>query len=382
MDKWEKQEVQNLDLSKFCESFYYYKRKMGCGPATQKTYNASVFICTFSHANQLLENWKEINYMIAFHVQSKNTEIIEKSNYYICLFVKENIALEQKNIIQGNSFCAKKYIFEEDSIKETECLQKIEQKVFSISLEKNVVSTHKIEMIELQNFRGYEGRFKVNLTGKNLKPAAFTLIYAKNGYGKTSLFDGIEYVLKGEVSRIADLEEVNKKEPMKGPVYHNKNRSDKNAYVSIMLDNGKELRRNVPIIQCGKNDCRINPVGKNWGQDVVGLAEERDKWNRIILPHDKIDSFISARTPSEKYVEWTKSAPDLQTYQVLFIHAHENLREQQIKIEKKQIELLNLQKELKNLEKSKIAIFKINELCEQYNTMAKEENKPELFMKC
>ncbi len=31
------------------------------------------------------------------------------------------------------------------------------------------------------------------------------MIYAKNGVGKTSLFDGVEFALKGEVGRIVEL---------------------------------------------------------------------------------------------------------------------------------------------------------------------------------
>ncbi|MFQ7787368.1 MAG: AAA family ATPase [Blautia massiliensis (ex Durand et al. 2017)] len=34
------------------------------------------------------------------------------------------------------------------------------------------------------------------------------MIYAPNGYGKTSLFDGLEYAFKGEVERIVDLIKV------------------------------------------------------------------------------------------------------------------------------------------------------------------------------
>ena len=39
---------------------------------------------------------------------------------------------------------------------------------------------------------------------------------------------------------------------------------------------------------------------------------DKEKWNRIILPHDKIDTFISAYTPTERYKEWMKSAPELE----------------------------------------------------------------------
>lgn len=107
--------------------------------------------------------------------------------------------------------------------------------------------------MELQNFRRYEGNLKVDLTGKNRKPSAFTLIYAKNGYGKTSLFDGLKYVLKGEVDRIVDLlKNNNKGQLLKGAIYHNKKYAEKVAYSQIELDSGKIIKRNVASVKRGK----------------------------------------------------------------------------------------------------------------------------------
>ena len=86
MDKWKRQEINNLDFKELCESFYYYKRKMGYGPAAIEEYDANVFICIFKDKEQLISNWEKINYMIAFRVQKRSEIIIEKSNFYFCLF--------------------------------------------------------------------------------------------------------------------------------------------------------------------------------------------------------------------------------------------------------------------------------------------------------
>lgn len=98
-------------------------------------------------------------------------------------------------------------------------MERVEARIFSLGIEKTVGETFKINQIELQNFRRYEGNLKVDLTGKNEKASAFTLIYAKNGYGKTSIFDGLEYVFKGEVDRIVELLNNNKNQPLKGGDY-------------------------------------------------------------------------------------------------------------------------------------------------------------------
>lgn len=41
MDKWKKQDINNLEFEGLCENFYYYKRKMGYGPAAIKEYDAN-----------------------------------------------------------------------------------------------------------------------------------------------------------------------------------------------------------------------------------------------------------------------------------------------------------------------------------------------------
>lgn len=54
MDKWKKQDINNLEFEGLCENFYYYKRKMGYGPAAIKEYDANVFICIFKNKEQLI----------------------------------------------------------------------------------------------------------------------------------------------------------------------------------------------------------------------------------------------------------------------------------------------------------------------------------------
>lgn len=374
MDKWKRQDINNLDFKELCESFYYYKRKMGYGPAAIEEYDANVFICIFKDKEQLISNWEKINYMIAFRVQKRSEIIIEKSNFYFCLFVNESIGSDNKSRIQGNSFCAKKYIFEEKLMNEKEYLERVDARIFSLEIEKTVGETFKINRIELQNFRRYEGNLKIDLTGKNKKPSAFTLIYAPNGYGKTSLFDGLEYAFKGEVERIVDLIKSNKDQPLKGAIYHNKNCADKPAYSQIELEDGRIIKRNVASIKDGKNDSRLNQLGKNSGLNIIGSTMDKEKWNRIILPHDKIDTFISAYTPTERYKEWMKSAPELEAERENFIESYKALRDKEISLEKIEKEIKELKKELTKIEKSKVAVIQLGKLCEEYNALAKSED--------
>ena len=143
-----------------------------------------------------------------------------------------------------------------------------------------------------------------------------------------------------------DLIKSNKDQPLKGAIYHNKNCADKPAYSQIELEDGRIIKRNVASIKDGKNDSRLNQLGKNSGLNIIGSTMDKEKWNRIILPHDKIDTFISAYTPTERYKEWMKSAPELEAERENFIESYKALRDKEISLEKIEKEIKELKKEL------------------------------------
>ena len=78
----------------------------------------------------------------------------------------------------------------------------LEKKLFAIaSLKENFKDDKPVHIrkVCLQNFRGFKGKAELDLQDSMGNAASFVLIYAPNGCGKTSIFDGIEYALKGKV---------------------------------------------------------------------------------------------------------------------------------------------------------------------------------------
>lgn len=371
MELWKKQNIEFFDKTEYCQQMYFYTRKMGIGPSAVQEYYAKIFICVFSSTKQLCENWEKIHYNIAFYIQSKDETMIEKSNYYICLFTKEEIDDEVKSSIQSNSFCAKKYVFTEEVMDEAHLVETVENRIFHLELQRNNYDGYKIEQIELKNFRIYDGDFKINLCNQEGNPAAFILIYASNGHGKTSIFDGIEYALKGEISRITDLEKVNKNEPIRGAVYHNRKCKDMKASVTIQLNKNKRICREVKDIKDDKNDVGRKTIKKENGKEIVGDSLER--WNQLILPHDKIDSFISARSPVEQYNEWTKSTPELKDLRDKFIELHTKIKAKRLDISKREEELKNCREQLGELQRSKTVVSNLEILCKEYNNISNED---------
>lgn len=295
MDNWICKEInwgKEIDIKCF-------KRKMAATNVRRKEYDAYIYICNFRNEDELISNWESVNSKIAVYDQSNIEALIERSNFYICFFVREKISVRTQKLIEDDTFSAKKYVFVDENMNLEDKCHYLENRIFTININAPINVKEKVKNIELQNFRAYEGRNQINFCKEDGKPASFVTIYAPNGIGKTSIFDGLEYAFKGNIGRLSEIPD---KEI--GAIYHNRNKSNKKAFVNVELEISGEIRRNVSNIKKGGNDTRRNPPLKGKGRDLVGDPEQ---WEQTILPHDKIDSFITAKSGTDRYDEWIKS---------------------------------------------------------------------------
>ena len=109
---WEEQELsENLAYIGFKE-LHYYTRQMKKGRACQNDYASHILLCFFKTERELRDGWEKLNNYVAVGLQRNVENLIEKSNFYICCFVEGSIGRELRHEIEGDSFCAKKYLFE------------------------------------------------------------------------------------------------------------------------------------------------------------------------------------------------------------------------------------------------------------------------------
>jgi len=162
----------------------------------------------------------------------------------------------------------------------------------------------KIEKVKLTNFRVFRNNFnQVDFNNENGLPADFVCIYGQNGMGKTSFFDGIEWFSSGVIYRFEDKDVKKKIKKYKGYVLSNRNIEGKKdiSYIEVKYSDNCTVKRTVirankDINEKGYRDYnkgRLNP--NNFKMNIM---------DKQILPHNKIDSFIYANSPSEKYEEW------------------------------------------------------------------------------
>lgn len=153
----------------------------------------------------------------------------------------------------------------------------------------------KISKITLENFRAFSGKREISFNNHDDKPVDFVCIYGKNGFGKTSLFDGFEWFFTGEI-HLLEKELQSNVSRYAGNVLKNRYASsDQSAGINVEFSDGKQGRRTVV-----KRSDSINDYGKG-----MPSGEYKDMVNKKqILPHSKIDSFVYASKPTQMYDEW------------------------------------------------------------------------------
>lgn len=126
MENWK---TQYIDW-KENDELHYFKREMKKNIACKKMYYAHIFICDIENEEQLRSSWQDIISRVAVYVQSNIESLIERSNFYVCFFTKDDISLRLQNEIEEDTFCAKKYIFSNKNINLKDKCTEIEKKNF------------------------------------------------------------------------------------------------------------------------------------------------------------------------------------------------------------------------------------------------------------
>lgn len=164
----------------------------------------------------------------------------------------------------------------------------------------------KIKGITLENFRTYDGSHNFSFIGKK-GLSNLVVVYAPNGYGKTSLFDGIEWALSNKIRRFENgvlKQELESKDFADGHQIVLTNRPafarGEKGSVKIFTDRDETIERKVVPRQIPgtklKNDYR---PGKLTGAYSTSVLNELAEYN--MLTQDQIDAFLRFKTPEEKF---------------------------------------------------------------------------------
>ncbi|WP_316789640.1 AAA family ATPase [Pedobacter frigoris] len=164
----------------------------------------------------------------------------------------------------------------------------------------------KIKNVTIENFRAYEGTHDFSFLGSG-GLANLVVIYAPNGYGKTSFFDAVEWAFSNKIRRFENgvlKQELDSKDFASDDQIILTNRSGyykgEKGEITITTDEDKIIKRTIVPRQIPntdiKTDYRDVPLLGNYTQNEINLFSENN-----MLTQDQIDSFLRFKTPEEKF---------------------------------------------------------------------------------
>ena len=139
----------------------------------------------------------------------------------------------------------------------------------------------KIKGIEIEAFRAYETKQKFNfMHDESSEVADIIVLYAPNGYGKTSFFDAVEWGVTGEINRLKStkpiIEDANEE---KGYILKNKESELKQGSIKIVSENGSVFERcTTEIVGNRKNDNTEGKI-KSVSEDLKDLLMEEKSFD-------------------------------------------------------------------------------------------------------
>jgi DNA repair protein SbcC/Rad50 len=160
----------------------------------------------------------------------------------------------------------------------------------------------KLKGIELDAFRIYQERELFNFQTVSGDVANLVVIYAPNGYGKTSFVDGVEWALTGDITRISSNSAIkNTADSEKGIILKNRQSDKEYGTVRIIAENGEYLEKNTKVVgRSGrKTDYADGDIVVKG--DIFRDLDSSEFSTRSILGQDKIDSFLRSMTPKDRY---------------------------------------------------------------------------------
>lgn len=161
----------------------------------------------------------------------------------------------------------------------------------------------KIKKVEIEGFRAYkyktDGTF--DFTSESGDPSNFVVIYAPNGFGKSSFYDAVEWAFTDNLERYtSNHNKKNNELAAKGTklyqvpqkILRNKEVFDEVPTHVSVITTTKKFERSLKKPKSNSSDLAFKTAKK---------SEDIEVYKRIILSQDAIDRFLREAKPQERY---------------------------------------------------------------------------------
>lgn len=231
----------------------------------------------------------------------------------------------------------------------------------------------KISKVEFNNFRAFKGNETLDFENEAGEIADFICIYGQNGMGKTSFFDGIEWFSYGGIHKFKDKDISKELKKYKGSILKNRGAGDENAYVRVIFSDGKSAKRTTSNSSRSNNDYLKGSIAPKTFKNIISENQ--------ILPHSKIDNFVYATSPIEKYKQWGDFWDLDGKQRELFNKVYLLNKACNKKVSDLKIEIENIKEEIEELSIIDEKIENINNNIALYNKNSNNEEEIKLIEK-
>ncbi|TCS77679.1 ATP-binding protein [Pectinatus cerevisiiphilus] len=161
----------------------------------------------------------------------------------------------------------------------------------------------KIKEITIEAFRAYEKLQAFDFRHNESKNIAdLVVIYAPNGYGKTSFFDAVEWAITDEIGRFKSSNAIKQEvSAEKGDILKNRNSNLLQGMVRIVTENDsifeKKTKRRIGNMKSDYKPGELELIA----HELEGILKEKNTFcTTNMLAHDKITSFLQNYTAEDK----------------------------------------------------------------------------------
>jgi DNA repair exonuclease SbcCD ATPase subunit len=159
----------------------------------------------------------------------------------------------------------------------------------------------KLSGVELDAFRGFKEHVKFDFLTAEGKLANFIAVFAPNGFGKTSFFEGVERSVKGTIERFDENPTIkNAAAEEGGDILKNRDADAEHGRVRLNDSEGKFFERRT---SSSANWDLLPGIIEKKSSSAIKSGLKTFKSNKFIeiMPQSRIDSFLSSKTPQQKY---------------------------------------------------------------------------------
>lgn len=224
----------------------------------------------------------------------------------------------------------------------------------------------KLKGIELDAFRIYQEKQLFNFLTNTGEVANLIVIYAPNGYGKTSFIDAVEWALTGTINRISKNTILkNTADNEKGLILKNIKSDKQFGTVKLIAENGGLLEKKTKVLRGSrKTDYADGDIVVK--SEIFKDINFSDFSTKSILGQDKIDSFLRSVSPKDRYDTltnfWDEENDSELFKSILGLYSES---EKQLKQVKEDLE--EITQEIQRLVIRPSFILEINNLVEEFN---------------